>query len=62
MFAYILLTRDKEHLKEVDVKEKLGFLYNGYKIDYYYWEVVIMYRKIFIIMVAIFLENLGTIT
>src|SRR5438270_701492 len=32
------------------MKEKLGFLYNGYKLQYFYWEVIIMYRKILLIV------------
>jgi len=40
------------------VKIKFGFLYTAYKRDNYYWEIIIMYRKIlclfvFVIMSAI---------
>ena len=61
-FAYILLQREKERLKRIEVREKFGFLYNGYKKDFYYWEVVIMYRKILVVFIAVFLVNLGSIT
>lgn len=58
-FALILLFRNKETLNTIETKEKLGFLYNGYKTDYYFWEILIMYRKIIIIFVAIFLSGEG---
>lgn len=35
------------------MKEKLGFLYNGYKIEFYFWEVIIMYRKIMMVVIAV---------
>ena len=47
---------------KMEVKEKYGFLYNGYRKQYYYWEVIIMYRKIIIIFIAVFVSNFGYIT
>jgi len=55
-------TRDKHRLQQCDIKEKFGFLYNGYRKQYYFWEVIIMYRKIFVIFIAMFISNFGTIT
>ena len=55
-FAFILLTRDKERLNKLEIREKLGFLYRGYKKQYYYWESVIMYRKIVLIFIAVFIQ------
>ena len=43
-----------------DVKEKYGFLYNGYKFTSYYWESVIMYRKVAMIFIAVFLKASGS--
>jgi hypothetical protein len=34
------------------MKEQLGFLYNGYRKKFYYWEVIIMYRKIAMVFIA----------
>ena len=56
-FALILILRNKDTLTEIKTKEKLGFLYNGYKKEYYFWEILIMYRKIVIIFIAIFLSE-----
>ena len=61
-FAFVLLQKEKDRLKKIEVKEKYGFLYNGYRRDYYYWEVIIMYRKIVIIFIAVFVSNFGYIT
>eukprot|EP00347_Sterkiella_histriomuscorum_P017498 403349122 len=58
-FALVLLFKNKEKLTEIETKEKLGFLYNGYKKEYFYWEILIMSRKIIIIFIAIFLSEQG---
>jgi len=60
-FALIAMRRYKKRLDLTYVKAMLGFLYNGYKRHSYYWEVVIMYRKIMIIFIQVFLVSLGVI-
>lgn len=62
LVAWIVLARNKDSLESVELREKYGFLYNGYKKKYYYWESVIMYRKIAIIFISVFLESFGVIT
>jgi len=62
LFAFTLLNKEKDRLKRLEVKEKYGFLYNGYRKDFYYWEVVIMYRKIALVFIAVFVGSLGVIT
>lgn len=62
MFAYVLLTREKSRLSRIEIKEKFGFLYNGYKKEFYYWEVVIMYRKITMVVISVIIADLGVIT
>ena len=61
-FAWVILARNKEDLDAIDTREKYGFLYNGYKKQYYFWETVNMYRKISIIFVSVFLKLAGVIT
>jgi hypothetical protein len=46
----------------IETREKYGFLYNGYKKKYYYWESINMYRKIAVIFVSVFLKLAGVIT
>ena len=38
------------------VFKNLGFIYKGYKKDYYYWEIVLFSRKFFLIMIGVFKE------
>jgi hypothetical protein len=54
-----LIQRFRSRLKEITVKVRFGFLYNGYEEHTFYWEFVIMYRKIMIIACSVFL---GTIS
>mmetsp|Transcript_20404 Transcript_20404/g.25124 ORF Transcript_20404/g.25124 Transcript_20404/m.25124 type:complete len:250 (+) Transcript_20404:3-752(+) len=56
------MMRKKEDLLTTEnVKQQFGFLYNGYKRHNYYWEIVIMYRKIMCIFIAVFLRPQGVI-
>jgi len=61
-FAFLLLQAEKDRLHKIEAKERYGFLYNGYKKKFYYWEVIIMYRKILISVISVFIGALGTIT
>jgi|JI10StandDraft_1071094.scaffolds.fasta_scaffold221452_1 hypothetical protein len=47
---------DKDWLETISVKEKFGFLFNGYKRQSFYWEIIIMYRKILMILISVFLN------
>lgn len=53
--TYILMAKEKERLDTTAAKIRFGFLYNGYKRDNYFWEIVIMYRKIICLFIAVFL-------
>ena len=59
--VWILMNRDRERLDTIAVKEKFGFLYNGYKRSSYFWEIVIMYRKISMIAISVFMNRIGLI-
>jgi hypothetical protein len=52
-FAFLLLSRHNNKLDSIETREKFGFLYRGYKKDFYYWEIVIMYRKIMMVFIAV---------
>ena len=62
LLAYLSLKANSSSLNTRATRERYGFLFNGYKLKYYYWEVVIMYRKIFIIFISIFLRKYGIIS
>ena len=61
-FSWLVLARNKHQLDLIEIREKYGFLYNGYKKQYYYWESVNMYRKITVIFISVFLKIAGVIT
>lgn len=60
--ALFLIYQRRKELNLIDVKAKYGFLYNGYRNPQaYYWEIVIMYRKLAIIFIQVFLSQVGKI-
>jgi hypothetical protein len=56
-----MMRRERDRLDILEVKEKFGFLFNGFKRRDYYWEIVIMYRKILMIFISVFLNRIGLI-
>ncbi|CAG9321988.1 unnamed protein product [Blepharisma stoltei] len=54
-----LIIKNKEKLSDISVRIKYGFLFNGYKSRSYYWEFVIIYRKIMIICCSVFLATVS---
>ena len=60
-FAMILMFRERKTLDEIVTKEKFGFLYAGYQNQFFYWEIVIMYRKIAMIFISVFITPYGVI-
>ena len=56
-----MMRSNREGLDTIAVKEKFGFLYNGYKRSSYFWEIVIMYRKILMIGISVFMNRIGLI-
>ena len=61
MFALIILTRLRKDLDNIETREKFGFLYRGYRKDFFFWEIIIMYRKIGLIFIAVFISSYGVI-
>ena len=59
MFMLCILIKLRKGLKQTDIRIKLGFLYNGYKGHKYFWEVLIVYREIAIISIAVLLQSWG---
>lgn len=62
IFANLVLYKHRKELDVLEIREKYGFLYNGYKKKYFYWESINMYRKIIIILISVFLKIFGVIT
>jgi hypothetical protein len=54
----IIISKRYRHLSSDTNKVIFGFIYNGYKQSRFFWEFVILYRKILIICVAVFMTEL----
>lgn len=61
-FALTLLIKVRKRLDKDDTKLRYGFLFRGYRKEFYYWEIVIMYRKIGLIMIAVFVSDFGVVS
>lgn len=60
--ALVMISRLRNKLDTLESRSKFGFFYRGYKRQYYYWEILIMYRKIVLIFLSEFIVNDGIIT
>ncbi len=61
LFALFLLIREHDRIEKLEVRQKLGFLFRGYTLRFYYWEIVIMFRKIILILIQSFLVQFGVL-
>ena len=59
--AVVLLFIWKNHrqLNEDTMNTRFGFLILGYKPRFYFWEFVIMYRKIGVVLISVFLDTIS---
>ena len=62
IFALFLMVNSSKRIDTVETRRKLGFLFNGFKVRYYYWEILIMFRKIMLIFIESFLIQFGVFT
>ncbi len=58
----LLLYDERKNRAIRSVREKYGFIYKGYTDGSYLWEILVMYRKVFIAFISIFLAAYGTMT
>ena len=58
--AWTLLRERRNRLQNEQVTERYAFLFKGYKQRTYYWESVVMLRKVAMIFIAVFLRSSGT--
>jgi hypothetical protein len=54
LLAYKLLRRNSQQLTEQRVVKKYSFLYKGYELQWYFWEVVVVARKVGLAAIAVF--------
>jgi len=55
----LLLIRSKRFLADPNVRLQFSFLYKGYKSEWYFWEFVILYRKIGVVSISVFLSTVS---
>ena len=60
-FALIILIKHRKILESDETRAMYGFLFRGYRKKFFYWEIVIMYRKILMILISVFAIKNGTI-
>lgn len=51
------LHRNRHRMAGDDTQRRYGFLYKGYETSYYFWEVPVMLRKLFLVGIAVFFAN-----
>lgn len=57
----MVLHTNRKDLSLVTLRKKWGILFFRYKEDYYFWEILIAYRKLLIIFVSVYLTDFGVI-
>ncbi|KAJ9454236.1 Laminin subunit alpha, partial [Diplonema papillatum] len=58
--GYLLLRRKRHRLRTKRVMSTLGFVYSGYRQSYYFWEMIIMLRKMAIVSIVVFFAKYPT--
>lgn len=56
LFSTFILSYNRKNLESTQVLAKYGFLYTGYKTRFFFWESIIMYRKIGILVISVYLK------
>lgn len=55
--SFVILLQKKQNLDKMSVRASYGFLYEGYQSKYFYWEMIVLYRKLAIITISVFLNR-----
>lgn len=56
VFALFRLHQYRCRLEDVDMMARFSFLYKGYRLKYYYWEGVVIARKLAVVIVTILFD------
>ncbi|RHY61649.1 hypothetical protein DYB30_001975 [Aphanomyces astaci] len=60
VFALYVVYSCRHNLDDLSTKLEYGFLYIGFRREYFYWEIWVMTRKILVCFIAVFLKPQGT--
>ena len=55
----IIIFKNRQNFEELSIKQRYGFVTSGYMPDHYYWEFVIIYRKVLVISCSLFFGSLS---
>jgi glucose-6-phosphate-specific signal transduction histidine kinase len=55
--SFIFLTRHKRSMNTLKTKLKFGLIYFGFIDKKYYWEFIILFRKLVLITLSVFVGN-----
>jgi hypothetical protein len=59
---YLMRKRQQTVKRRIDEDDSWMFLAGGYKSEYYYWEMVLVARKVILICLCDFISNYGVLT
>lgn len=57
----IVLIAGKHKLNDVGMRVRFSFLFKGYRAEWYFWEFVILYRKIIVVCTSVFLTTVSIV-
>ena len=58
-FVLIFILKNRQHLNDEGMRSRFGFLLLGYKSNLFFWEFIIIYRKIAIVLISVFLSTVS---
>ena len=57
--ALVVILKKPNELSDISQKSRFDFLVKGYKPQLFFWEFIIIYRKISIVLISVFLSTVG---
>ncbi|SCO65374.1 cysteine repeat modular protein 2, putative [Plasmodium vivax] len=52
LMSYLVLYKNRKHLHSENILFKYGFLNNGFNFQFWYWESIVFFRKILILLIS----------
>ena len=56
---FAVMLKRRRYLTNFDNKTRFGFVFNGYRLSEFYWEFVVMARKVVVISLAVFFSEIS---
>ena len=58
-FIVWIMQKRRKYLHRLENKLRFGFVFNGYRVDRFYWEFLIMYREVVLIALSVFFSRVS---